>query len=934
MLHKIGFLSLLLSGTITLTSVSKSSRLSPDNTYRNPGSSYQNLRQSSRPDSSRIKSLETVSLKWINLQWPPTATIPAGGSFVTYFQCYEAGVTEPAGPGTGITAWVGYSSSNTPPNTWNNWIPAGFNVQSNNNDEFKASFGSSLSTGIYYFASRFQYNGGSFQYGGYNPGGGGPWDGVTNVSGVLSVGKTLATVTIGNTVQAYDGKSKQVTVVTQPAGLTVTVKYNGSSALPLNAGSYNVVATISDAGYQGSQTSILTIYSVPADASSIALRNRFIWVMYDQVYNQNDLTEALSFNPDVVERAWFKWGNWGNFDYGTWNWMAVQANQKNSLFGGGGTMQALYPGEVDDAKFLRIVERTPYNKPMFFGGDTTVGYYFGDIQKKEYLDFLLGWLYKQIKAGASTFHLDGISVGPTIGTGYSDFSMSEFDSFLIRKYVTSLAWTLNDSRWKSVFDIDLSLDCTNGTISTFDYRKYLKRNNYIANPEAFAFPLLSEWGVPWNYLNTYSGERNKKACDYLYSSLKHFGDSIGKPVFVTMNGYSDNVDYQTTGVWDKWKVVGGKLDIEPNYIPFWRSLKEYNLVHLNKDIPLIVFHDWGNGMPFLSEINESDRILWLKVYAPEVFAAGGIFAWPVSGGGVNYRPTIALKDTISKLSGWYSRNRNIFLNTVWNPKPGVNLKGQPKIENTVQDQYGSTGDTLKKMVHLINKNIDASRKLVVRNNFSIRVFSHKKPRSVWSVSPDFQDARLLSFITSADSVDITVNKLEAYTIVVLDYSQKVPQTIHFNSLTTHQTGDLDFDPGAYSSSGLTVTYKSDNSNVATIVNGKIHIVGKGVCQITASQAGNTYYEAAADVINPFSVNVVAVHDEKIDSSYKIFPNPCTSVIYIERPGKSPVHVQIFSMLGQKQIDKIIDGNELDIHNLSQGMYIIRIDDFTGYIVKK
>jgi hypothetical protein len=876
--------------------------------------------------------LETVSLKWINLQWPPTATIAVGGSVVVYFRCYEAGVTEAAGPGTGITSWIGYSTSDTPPNTWSNWIPATFNVQSDNNDEFKATLGPTLPAGLYYFASRFKYNTGPYQYGGFNTGGGGPWDGVSNVSGILSVGKSLATLTIGNTLQGYDGKAKQVSVSTTPAGLTYQVTYNGSAALPVSAGSYKVVATITNPGYQGSQTGLLNIYQTPADASSSALRNRFIWVMHDQVFNQSDLDMALSFNPDVIERAWFKWGNVA--DYNSWNYMVSQAGQKNSLLGGGGTMQALYKGEVDDAKFQRVVERTPLNEPMFLGNDPSTGCYCGDIQKKEYLNYLLSWLYKQIKAGAGTLHLDGLSIVPTSGTGYSDYSIQEFNSYLTRKYITSLGWTANDSRWTSVFDIDLNLDCTNGTINTFDYRKYLKRNNYASNPEAFSFPLLGEWGIPSKYLNTYTGERNKKACDYVYTSLKHFADSIGKTVYITMNGYSDNVDYQTTGVWESWKLLSGKLDITPSYIPRWRSIKEYSLTHLNKDIPLLVFHDWGWGMPFFSEINEQDRILWLKVYTPEIFASGCIFAWPASGSGTTYRPSTALRDTLLKLSGWYSQNRDLYINSTWSLQQKINLKGQTKMLNTITDLFAPTGDTLRKHIHLINKNIDNSRNLLVRKNFNITVYSHKKPRSVWSVSPDFKDAKILDYTVTGDSVAIKVNSLEAYTIVVLDYAKKVPQTIHFNTIPHPTPWNIDFNPGAIASSGLQVTYTSDNLNVVTIVNGKIHIIRDGTCNITASQSGNGLYEAAPDVTQKFVVNVVPVFDEKIDKPLRIYPNPCVSSVYIERSKEEAVHVQIFSLSGTKLVDTLLEGNELDIHQLPQGFYIIKVDDISSSLIKQ
>ncbi|MEI6554536.1 MAG: DNRLRE domain-containing protein [Paludibacter sp.] len=81
-----------------------------------------------------------------------------------------------------------------------------------------------------------------------------------------------------------------------------------------------------------------------------------------------------------------------------------------------------------------------------------------------------------------------------------------------------------------------------------------------------------------------------------------------------------------------------------------------------------------------------------------------------------------------------------------------------------------------------------------------------------------------------------------------------PQTITFNPLPTKTYGDTDFAPGATASSGLTVTYSSSNSSVATIVSGQIHIVGAGASDITASQAGNVTYNAASNVIQTLTVN--------------------------------------------------------------------------------
>ncbi|MEI6554530.1 MAG: Ig-like domain-containing protein [Paludibacter sp.] len=82
------------------------------------------------------------------------------------------------------------------------------------------------------------------------------------------------------------------------------------------------------------------------------------------------------------------------------------------------------------------------------------------------------------------------------------------------------------------------------------------------------------------------------------------------------------------------------------------------------------------------------------------------------------------------------------------------------------------------------------------------------------------------------------------------------QTITFPALSAKVYGDADYSPGASASSGLTVTYSSSNTYVATIVNGNIHLVGPGTATITASQAGNAIYNAAPDVSQSLKVTSI------------------------------------------------------------------------------
>lgn len=69
-------------------------------------------------------------------------------------------------------------------------------------------------------------------------------------------GTQQATLTLSNLSQTYTGTARLVIVTTNPAGLTgVSVTYNGSTTVPVHAGSYAVVATLTDANYQAAPAS-------------------------------------------------------------------------------------------------------------------------------------------------------------------------------------------------------------------------------------------------------------------------------------------------------------------------------------------------------------------------------------------------------------------------------------------------------------------------------------------------------------------------------------------------------------------------------------------------------------------------------------------------------------------------------------------------------
>jgi gliding motility-associated-like protein len=82
---------------------------------------------------------------------------------------------------------------------------------------------------------------------------------------------------------------------------------------------------------------------------------------------------------------------------------------------------------------------------------------------------------------------------------------------------------------------------------------------------------------------------------------------------------------------------------------------------------------------------------------------------------------------------------------------------------------------------------------------------------------------------------------------------KADQTITFDALPEKYYTDPDFTLSASSSAGLTVSFSSGNTSVATIVGTTVHIVAGGTSVITASQAGNANYNAAPVVQQTLTV---------------------------------------------------------------------------------
>jgi hypothetical protein len=165
---------------------------------------------------------------------------------------------------------------------------------------------------------------------------------------------------------------------------------------------------------------------------------------------------------------------------------------------------------------------------------------------------------------------------------------------------------------------------------------------------------------------------------------------------------------------------------------------------------------------------------------------------------------------------------------------------------------------------------------------------------------------------------------------------KLDQTISFPILPTMKVGDADFAPGATASSGLTVTYKSSNTDVATIVSSKIHAVGAGTTLITASQSGDAKrYNAAPDSVQSLTILLANGINNLSESSIQIYPNPSKGIFTIDFTDDVPPNtaISITDLLGKEVYSdiKCSSKNKINLDHNPKGVYIVKII-YDGHLI--
>lgn len=99
---------------------------------------------------------------------------------------------------------------------------------------------------------------------------------LTQPTATASISPAEANITFESSSleQHYNRAARRVTAITDPAGLSKTITYDGLTAAPTNAGSYTVVAVINDPNYIGSETNTLVINPAALNVTGLLAYNK------------------------------------------------------------------------------------------------------------------------------------------------------------------------------------------------------------------------------------------------------------------------------------------------------------------------------------------------------------------------------------------------------------------------------------------------------------------------------------------------------------------------------------------------------------------------------------------------------------------------------------------------------------------------------------
>jgi hypothetical protein len=500
------------------------------------------------------------------------------------------------------------------------------------------------------------------------------------------------------------------------------------------------------------------------------IADAIVYTMNESIDSDAGLALARKAGSDVLMRGWFKWCN--AQDYSKLEKLPPAAHAFGALFGGGITCSALYEGEngLTEAQVLDMATRGPDGKLVDAWGEKGVRH--GSLSSPAYRQYLLSWCQRQIDAGAEYLFMDEHTAVLQPNEGFDDHSLRDFREFLVKRYIAEKNFTKDDPRWRDTLGIDLAdrAICPDGTLQSFDYRAWLAKRSLTANPQSDKNPLSADW-------NAFRQDRDDRAWKWLTDAIREYARSKNHRVFISANGLARYVDLQVIGVWGAWRVKDGAVDLEESQIQEWAGTVQAGWGVAGRHVPVVLFHDWGfNGFPW-TQVSPADRRLWMRVRGAEIYAAGGIFAFPVQGPFGNDAARDGTLREVAHQAAFYQRNKALYQKArLVGFEPLVTPEKLLSLALWVRD------DPSALFLHVINRQVKDG-KPAHRQNIAVTLPTAQLPKAVRIVSPDWEGERQGQAAIEGQTVKVTIPELDAYALAILDYDA-VPSLAMLSPRTT------------------------------------------------------------------------------------------------------------------------------------------------------
>jgi hypothetical protein len=96
---------------------------------------------------------------------------------------------------------------------------------------------------------------------------------------------------------------------------------------------------------------------------------------------------------------------------------------------------------------------------------------------------------------------------------------------------------------------------------------------------------------------------------------------------------------------------------------------------------------------------------------------------------------------------------------------------------------------------------------------------------------------------------------------------------------------------------------------------------------------NTPAYFCMDHITPLNDGSVSVAEPAIASTLQLYPNPANDVLRIENDAADNSMYRVYDALGQLVMSGHLTQNQLDISQLGNGLYILRVAGMVGRFMK-